>query len=179
LVENSGQIDIKPVSIEDLDLFCSFCRRAYLDHFVYLWEDGGEWYVEKSFSQNVLQKEMADCDNLFFLAWAEGAAVGFLKLKMDPSPNLGEKRGVLELERIYLTAQAQGKGIGKQMLRFSDETAKQNKKGIIRLKTMDSSKASIDFYLRNGFAIYGTDRLDFPLMKPAYRGMLLMEKKVS
>jgi GNAT superfamily N-acetyltransferase len=73
---------------------------------------------------------------------------------------------------------ASGKGIGRQAVKFCIDFAKKKNKQIIWLRSMDSSEA-IYFYERLGFVECGNSRLDFELMKPAYRGMKTFMKKIT
>jgi GNAT superfamily N-acetyltransferase len=72
---------------------------------------------------------------------------------------------------------ATGKGYGRQAVEFCFDYAKNLKKEIIWLKAMDSSDA-VAFYENLGFEVCGTFRLDFPQMKPEFRGMVIMLKRL-
>jgi diamine N-acetyltransferase len=85
------------------------------------------------------------------------------------------KEQALELERIYLTKSASGKGIGSYVLNFIFDFARSKNKKFIWLKVMDSSEA-VNFYKQHGFEICGTHHLDFTQMKPELRGMFIMKK---
>ncbi|HTQ29168.1 MAG TPA: GNAT family N-acetyltransferase, partial [Puia sp.] len=173
------QVNIQAVLPGQLELLASLARQAYLDHFTYLWHDEGAWYSKYSFASGTLEKEMAEDNNRFFMAWLNAFPVGFLKLRLDQP--LGEIPGsrAMELERIYLLSSATGKGIGKALLRHAETMARQYRKEILWLKAMDSSQEAIAFYQRNGFNICGSHRLDSPVMKEEYRGMLILEKTLE
>lgn len=175
-MENTSQIAIQPVSSTELAQLSAISREAYLDHFRYLWTDQGEWYTAASFNPGVLQSEIRDPDNRFFIAVSGYSPVGFLKLRLSQPVAWAPDKEAIELERIYLLASAAGRGFGKTLLQFCFDFASQFHKEIIWLKAMDSSRSSIAFYLKNGFEICGTHRLDFPLMKEEFRGMVVMTK---
>ena len=43
-----------PVSVADVQQLATVARRAYADHYLHLWHDGGVWYMNRSFSADVL-----------------------------------------------------------------------------------------------------------------------------
>ncbi|MBI2731037.1 MAG: GNAT family N-acetyltransferase, partial [Sphingobacteriales bacterium] len=146
------------------------------DHYLHLWYDNGEWYRKKSFSKEILASELTDTNNLFYLAYTENEPVGFLKLRIDAPIEITPKKNALELERIYLTKAASGKGIGRQLVEMSVAIAKKHHKEIIWLKAMDTSNGPIAFYIQMGFELCGTCHLTFEQMKEELRGMVIMKK---
>jgi ribosomal protein S18 acetylase RimI-like enzyme len=169
-------IEIRRVGPADADLLSDVAIRSYSDHYLHLWYDRGEWYIRKSFSVKNLLPELEDSNASFFLIYHHEQAIGFLKLNID-SPLTGqESTEALELERIYLTKAASGKGTGTYVLDFVFDIAMKRNKKMVWLKVMDSSTDAIRFYKNSGFEICGTYHLDFPQMKEAFRGMYVMQK---
>ncbi|MEO7530116.1 MAG: GNAT family N-acetyltransferase, partial [Sediminibacterium sp.] len=69
-----------------------------------------------------------------------------------------------------------GKGIGKNLMLFSEEIATQHKKQGIFLKAMDTSNDALIFYEKMGYTKCGTLVLPFEQMKEEYRGMIILNK---
>ncbi|GAB3539711.1 spermidine/spermine N(1)-acetyltransferase [Pontibacter brevis] len=170
-------IQITPCTPADLYTLQDIAINAYGDHYLYLWYDGGAWYIDRSFSEATIKKELEDQNAALFLIYAEEELVGFLKLNIDQALEGESEEESLELERIYLTKAASGKGIGRQVVDFTVAFARERNKRTIWLKAMDSSK-SVDFYEQNGFEKCGTYRLDFEAMKPEYRGMYILKREL-
>jgi len=167
-------IKIRRIGAANVALLSDVAVRAYSDHYLHLWYDKGEWYIDKSFSVKNLLRELEDENARFSIIYCNEEAVGFLKLNIDAP--LQDEENALELERIYLTKAASGKGIGKFVLDFVFQIAKEQNKNLVWLKVMDSSTDAIGFYKNNGFEICGTHHLDFPEMKEEFRGMYVMRK---
>lgn len=165
---------IRPCTIADLHTLQDIAINSYGDHYLYLWHDGGMWYLDRCFSEVALKKELEDSNAAFFLIYAEEELVGFLKLNIDKETEGYTAQEALELERIYLLKHASGKGIGKAVVNFTKQYAKGRCKKVIWLKAMDSSK-SVNFYEQNGFEKCGTYTLGFETMKEEYRGMFVMK----
>jgi ribosomal protein S18 acetylase RimI-like enzyme len=175
MISNSD-IKIRRIGAARVALLSKTAIRAYSDHYLHLWYDNGEWYIEKSFSIKNLLRELEDENGRFFIIYENDEAVGFLKLNIDAPLAGNENLNGLELERIYLTKKASGKGIGKAVLDFVFQISKEQNKDLVWLKVMDSSTDAIKFYKNNGFEICGTYHLDFPEMKEEFRGMYIMRK---
>ena len=167
-------IQIIPSTIQDLHTLQDIAINSYGDHYLYLWYDGGMWYIDKCFSDAALKKELSDPNSAFFLVYEEDELVGFVKLNINQALDNYTEQEALELERIYLLKRVSGRGIGKALVDFTKQYAREKAKKVIWLKAMDSSK-SVDFYEQNGFVKCGTYTLDFEAMKEEYRGMYVMK----
>ncbi|MCJ8164511.1 GNAT family N-acetyltransferase [Pontibacter sp. E15-1] len=170
-------IRMTPCTTADVYTLQDIALNAYGDHYLYLWDDGGAWYIDKCFSEDALKEQLADPNAAHFLIHAGQELVGFLKLNIDKALDGGSAADSLELERIYLTKSAAGQGIGREALAFTLDYARQRNKRLVWLKAMDSSR-SVVFYEQNGFEKCGTYRLDFEAMKPEHRGMYVLQRKL-
>jgi ribosomal protein S18 acetylase RimI-like enzyme len=171
-----SDIEIKRIGVADVTALSEIAIHSYCDHYKYLWYDEGKWYIEKSFSEENLLHELNEADARFFIIYYSKEAIGFLKLNIN-NPLPDEKNiNALELERIYLTRSASGRGIGKKIIDYTINIAKETDKKLIWLKVMDSSTDAIGFYKKMKFEVCGTAHLNFEVMKPEYRGMYVMKK---
>src|SRR5215471_4248906 len=176
MMVSNKDIEIKKIGVENAAPLSNVAVRAYSDHYLHLWYDKGEWYIDKSFSVKNLAGELKVDNAWFFIIYYRNEEVGFLKLNIYAPFEKEENKNALELERIYLTKAASGKGIGKFVLDVVFQIAKEKNKELVWLKVMDSSSDAIRFYKNNGFEICGTHHLNFPQMKKEFRGMYIMRK---
>jgi len=170
-------LNIERISISEVEKLSEVATRAYFDHYRHLWYDEGEWYAHKCFNVSQLIEELTDSKNLFFFAVLDGRYVGFLKLRPE-NQLAGQDGNGFEVERIYLTNEATGRGVGRALMEFAIEMARQQNKDYVWLKAMDSSQNAIRFYESLGFEICGTSRLNFEQMKTEYLGMVAMRKNL-
>lgn len=170
-------LKIETISISEVEKFSELATQAYFDHYRHLWYDEGEWYANKCFNINQLTEELSDVKNEFFFAILDEKPVGFLKLRPE-NQMAGQVGNGFEVERIYLTNEATGRGVGRKLLEFAIEMAIQQNKDYVWLKAMDSSQNAIRFYESLGFEICGTSRLDFEQMKTEYLGMVAMRRNL-
>jgi ribosomal protein S18 acetylase RimI-like enzyme len=170
-------LKIQVITLADLEILAAVATRAYFDHYKHLWYDEGAWYAHKCFNIKQLAEEISDKKNFFFLIIFDEKPIGFLKLR--PENQLIEQVGNgFEVERIYLSKEVTSKGIGRKLMEFAVEMARQQHKDYVWLKAMDSSQDAIRFYESLGFEICGTSRLDFPQMKTEFLGMVTMMKNL-
>lgn len=178
LYQMNSNFQLKKLSVSDATSLSRIALRAYDDHYLNLWFDNGDWYKSKSFTIEALAAELSNTNSLFYIVYDHNEEAGFLKLNINEALEPYTANDSMELERIYLTANASGKGIGSFLMHHVFETAKQLNKKIIWLKVMDSSTGPISFYQKKGFEICGTTQLSFELMKPELRGMYIMKKSL-
>lgn len=170
-------IELRKVQLTEVETLSKIAIKAYYDHYVHLWFDGGKWYVDKCFNINQLSQEIADLNNEYYLIEEGSFTYGFLKLR--PKNALEQQNGDgFEIERIYLIQEATGKGFGEKVMNFAIQKARDSGKNYIWLKAMDSSEPAIKFYQKLGFQVCGTSTLDFEMMKPEFRGMVRMIKRI-
>lgn len=169
-------LEIQSISITSVEKLSKIATQAYFDHYKHLWYDEGTWYADKCFNTNQLSAELLDRNNHYFLAIFEEKPVGFLKLRPE-NQLIGEFGNGLEIERIYLTKEVTGRGVGRKLMEFAIEFAKKQHKEYVWLKAMDSSKEVIRFYESLGFEVCGSSQLDFSQMKTEYLGMVTMKRK--
>jgi len=169
-------ISMWKLTADDAVALSAIAINAYCDHYLHSWYEGAEWYIEKSFSVSNLEKELADTNAVFYMVFSEDRAVGFIKINIDAAFEDFSKKDAMELEWMYLTNEASGKGIGSHLLQRILGFAKQRNKKLVWLKVMDNNSSVIDFYKKNGFEICGTTRLNFVQMKEEVRGIIIMKK---
>jgi ribosomal protein S18 acetylase RimI-like enzyme len=109
-------------------------------------------YLQKSFNKEQIEKELNENGSTFLLAYSVGELAGYVRLR--ESDELQDKfpgKRLLELQRIYSLKQFIGKGIGKALLNFSINFAKQNNFDILWLGVWEHNQHAIQFYSHFGF----------------------------
>lgn len=113
-------------------------------------------YLEESFSEAQIQRELEHPDSFFYLLEGEGRDLGYLKLNLlgafSDQVNLS---GALELQRIYLLPAAQGRGAGRLLMAKAREVARQHGCARIWLGVWERNERAIAFYHKLGFAEFG------------------------
>jgi ribosomal protein S18 acetylase RimI-like enzyme len=77
----------------------------------------------------------------------DGRILGMVQTAMTP--------GHLDVETVAVAPEAQGKGIGAQLLGFAEEQARAARLPEIRLYTNEAMTENLDYYPRRGFQEVG------------------------
>jgi diamine N-acetyltransferase len=170
-------IKIERSTTKDIPVIISVALQSYLMNYTHLWHDHGVAYMQNCFNNNRLSEEFADKNAAFFLVYQFEEAVGFIKLNISKAANNYPASSSLELERLYLLSKVTGQGIGHQVMQFVVRFAESKNKKTIWLKAMDSSKA-LEFYLKQGFQVFGEAELPFPELKQEHKKILSLFKEI-
>jgi GNAT superfamily N-acetyltransferase len=171
-------------TLRDAALLTTLAKEIYAEHYLYLWLPGGaEWYMEEyAYRMDKVIDDFSNPGTEYFIAMDDGHPIGYIKLVLNALFPGSPTAEALEVERIYIRKSATAKGVGKQLMELAIEKARMLHKKIIFLKAMDSGTDAIAFYERLGYEICGRFQLplpEFELMKPEYRGMVLLKKVVE
>ena len=113
-------------------------------------------YLDRAFNEAQLAKELAEPETEFYFAKAGEETLGYIKINMGQAQtDLKEDEG-LEVERVYVLHEHQGKKIGKSMLDFAIATARERGKAYVWLGVWEHNKPARAFYDRYGFREIGS-----------------------
>lgn len=153
--------------------------RAYDQHYLHLWPQGDSSpYISSSFNLKVLEKEECDKNTLLYIIKLNSEAVGVLKFTLNAILDIFTAEEALYVDKIYIQKEYSGKGIGKKVLRFVQLRAEEIGKKLVWLDAMQKGPA-LNFYLNNGFEIYGETEIRLPTVVEAEKHMYIMVKRLS
>lgn len=157
--------------------------QTYLPHYPHLWYEGGvEWYLNKCFNEQQIEFDLANTFVAYYAICLDGQEVGLLKLVRNKAPLGLDPQTSLYLEKIYFLREFTGLGLGQKTIAWVFEQARNLSIKMVWLMAMDSSHKAITSYEKAGFQQIGTTQLDdkeFQLMKPEYRGMVILKKDLA
>lgn len=133
-------------------------------------------YVEKYFSERVIINEIKNEISRYFIAFEKDEPTGYVKIGSSIQPKKIENHLNFEIERLYVLQKFQEKGIGKKLLDYCEEIARDEKIPVVWLSVWKENSRAIEFYKRNGFEIF--DTVDFYLMDQVYDDYL-MKKEIG
>ncbi len=114
-----------------------------------------EAYIQEAFHPDKLTKELAHKGCLFHFVYDDEELVGYFKLNIGTAQTDVHDPNALEIERIYVLGDHQGKKIGAWMLRKIIEKGKTLGKDYIWLGVWEHNPKAINFYQRHGFIKFG------------------------
>jgi len=113
-------------------------------------------YIDSAFKKDTLLAELENHDTTFYFVHQDKDLVGYLKLnEKDAQSDIKSEEGI-ELERIYVLQDFQGRRIGEWMLNEVKKIASSKKKGFLWLGVWENNQKAIRFYEKYGFSKFGT-----------------------
>lgn len=130
-------------------------------------------YLDKAYAGEKLTAELADDNSEFLFIEHNQQVAGYLKLNWNEAQTEVQGPDALEVERIYLLADYQRLGLGRQLLEYAFDRAEKLGKTRVWLGVWEHNQKALAFYQKLGFTAF-SDHL-FQLGEDAQRD-ILMEK---
>jgi len=150
-------ITIRKCILNDLIDLQEVSYKTFDDTFALLnTESNIKSYLENAFTRDKLLYELTnDYSSFYFIFWGDTLA-GYMKLnEYQVQTDISDPKS-MEIERIYVLNEFQGKGLGKHLLNKAIEIAKKQQKSHIWLGVWEKNNKAIQFYKSNSFYKIGT-----------------------
>lgn len=143
---------IRECSLDDLPVLQRLSHDTYHDTFADMnTESDMNAYLEKAFNLGKLKNELLNKASRFYFIYIDGKLAGYLKLNESPAQTDIHDPSSLELERIYVLSEFQGKSIGRCLMDKAIEEAHKKKKTYIWLGVWEKNTKAFQFYIKHGF----------------------------
>jgi hypothetical protein len=150
-------INLKQVYPYDLDILVSISKSTFYESFQHLNDPiHFDAYCAAAFTPEQLLSELNNPDSEFYFAYDGNTLSGYIKLNYNQAQNEFKGKDSLEVERIYVSAELQGKLIGQKLLNFAVARAIEKALSFIWLGVWEHNPAAIRFYQRHGFELCGS-----------------------
>src|SRR5690606_16865793 len=114
-------------------------------------EENMKKYLDVGFSKDKLITELNDSNSVFYFAILDDNAIGYLKLNFGQSQTELKGEHSVEIERIYVLQEIQGKKVGQMLYDKTIEIAKEENAEYVWLGVWEENPRAIRFYKKNGF----------------------------
>jgi ribosomal protein S18 acetylase RimI-like enzyme len=163
---------IRQAAPDDLELLRDIGIRTFTESFAGFntAEDMSE-YMYHAFHPDRVLSDLSNRDIRIRLAFYEGNVIGYTKTNRGACQSEPLDADHLELERIYVTSEAQGKGVGQMLLDDVVLLARESGFKTLWLGVWERNRGAIRFYERNGFNAFGSH--DFMLGKDRQTDILM------
>ena len=105
------------------------------------------YMLDNFYSQDALRKQMLEAKHVFILVVENEKNIGYISYT-----TILETNGALHLNKIYLVPQLQGKGFGKQMLHYAEDSVKELGAFALELN-VNKYNPALHFYNYNGYTL--------------------------
>ncbi|MET0243383.1 MAG: GNAT family N-acetyltransferase [Flavitalea sp.] len=110
-----------------------------------------EDYISKHLTEEKLSAELDNPDSEFYFALDDEKIIGYLKLNYAMAQTEKNDPEALEVERIYVIPEYQGKKIGQLLFDKALERAREKKPSYLWLGVWEENHRAISFYKKQGF----------------------------
>ena len=145
-------IEIRPIQSSELTILQKIATDAY-------WQTFGESttvennqrFLDEAYTLQQFERELNEANSNYYLAWDGNEAAGFLRMRLSGEVNhlLGDN--TVELQRLYIHPDHQGKKIGSVLMNFALDYASQRKFEWIWLGVWEFNFRAQAFYKKFGF----------------------------
>ena len=150
-------IRFRECTVEDLPELCAFSKEVFYESFRDACSpEDMEAFLRDRYSAGRIRDELLNPDSTFCFLYLNGCLSGYIKINEAPAQTDIHDDSALELERIYVSGKAQGKGCGSYLLEQVTGTAKQKGKEYIWLGVWEKNLKALSFYRKHGFREIGT-----------------------
>ncbi len=150
-------IRFRPCTTEDLQVLCSFSRKLFFEAFRDTCSpEDMDAFLEHTYNADRIRGDLEDPDTAFWFLYLDDAPVGYIKVNEGSAQTDIRDAEAMELERIYVSGEAQGKGLGSYLMDRVIETAGQKGKKYVWLSVWENNFRAIAFYEKHGFRKAGT-----------------------
>ena len=148
---------LKQCVTKDFDTLRELSIKTYYETFAHLnTKDDMDAYLEDAFNVEKLTKQLNDTNSEFYFLYHNDCLAGYLKLNEAPSQTDINDSESLEIERIYVSSEFQGLGLGRFLMEQAIAKAVEKNKKYAWLGVWEKNEKAIRFYKKNGFYEIGT-----------------------
>lgn len=139
---------------KDIPTIQDLAKKSWVDAYAdILKQDQIDYMLDMMYSGEALKKHFENPNFHYYLIRKENQFLGFVGFEFHQEPE------TTKLHRIYFLKEAQGKGLGKEVLEFVKNEAKKNGNRRLIL-TVNKNNSAQKFYEYQGFKIYEEKILD-------------------
>jgi diamine N-acetyltransferase len=145
-------IEIRQAHVDDIPEMREVAIATYQDTFAHFnTPQNMQAYFEQAYNLEILTKELGEENSMLFIASEGNQIVGFARLRESDEVChlLGDN--TVELQRLYVLTQAQGKSIGKFLIQNSLNYATENHYEWIWLGVWERNVKAQEIYNKWGF----------------------------
>ncbi|RYZ28671.1 MAG: GNAT family N-acetyltransferase [Chitinophagaceae bacterium] len=165
-------LSIRLATKDDAVLIADISRKTFYDTFAAdNSKEDMDKFLSEQFTRGRLILEVGAEENIFLLAYIDGAVAGYVKLREGKQPVEIKAEQALEIARLYVLEEFIGHKVGAALMKESIAIAKEKGKELMWLGVWEKNQRAIDFYQRWGFEKFS--ECDFLLGDDVQRDWLM------
>ena len=118
-------------------------------------EENMQKYLEENLSMTQLSNELTNSESSFYFARMDEKIIGYLKVNFGKAQTDFKEDDSIEIERVYVSEEFQGKNVGQNLLNKAIEICIEKNAQSLWLGVWEKNYKAIRFYQKNGFVEFG------------------------
>ena len=178
MIQITQNIALKSITKSDSKKLYDLMKEIYPAAYQHFWKDKGDWYVNNVYSTNNIEKELLEENSEYYFIVFKNEVVGNFRIIWNHKlPGFKNKKAV-KLHRVYLLEKTHGNGLGKTLLTWLENTAKNKGYELVWLDAMDEQPQAFQFYKKQGYRYHSHEFLNFDLLFDDVRKMSQIYKYI-
>ncbi len=150
------QLIFQKCTIDHLDSLIELSRNTFIAAFEAANDpDDFKNYIDTAFHRDKLKAELENSDCIFYFVYVDNECCAYFKLNENDAQTDIKEKEAMEIERIYVLQEFQGRKLGHSMIQEIKKLALGKGKHFIWLGVWEKNSAAITFYLREEFVKFG------------------------
>jgi len=163
--KHTSKIEIRIANKDDAGFIALLGRVTFTETFGHFFRDRQDLlnYYDLTFSVDKIKKSFSKPNNVYWIAFVDGLAVGYAKLKLNSKSKFITEENVCQLQKIYVLKDFLSMKIGFELQSLLLNKATEDGFSKIWLSVLNSNERAFNFYIKNGFTEIGNH--DFQIGK--------------
>jgi len=154
---DATNLTIQPISDDEAEALLAFAKKTFIDAFAqFNSRSNMEIYLAEKFTLAKIKSELATPGSSFFFARVHNEVAGYLKVNVESAQTESIDGRAMEIERIYVAHDYQGKGVAQALFDKALCLAKEYRADSVWLGVWEENPRAIRFYEKCGFEVFDT-----------------------
>jgi len=152
-IKNFMNIRLRRITLRDAAVLATMAQATFYDTFHGTCTEADmQSFLNTYFNLDQTRKELSDPDDLFYFAEVDGVPAGYIRMMEDyRSFEMMEKWKALELKRIYVSKEFQGRKVAQALMDFVLTYAAEHHYEVVWLGVWELNHRALKFYGKYGF----------------------------
>lgn len=147
---------IRRATVADAPMLAGLAERTFRDTFAeYNDPSDMDAYVAEALTAVQFAAEIADPDNVWFVAEVDGSPAGYAKVQSGPAHESVTGAAPIEISRLYAEHRFHGHGVGRSLIDACFDEARGQHAWTVWLGVWEHNARAIAFYEKCGFTRCG------------------------
>ena len=178
MLQITEHIGLKPITEVDATALFTLMNEVYTAAYKHFWKDQGNGYIQRQYGAENIVKELREEQTAYYFIVVNEEVVGNFRVLWNRELLGFPHKKSAKLHRLYLHPKSHGQGIGKTLMNWLENTAKERRYDLIWLDAMDAQPKAFQFYENLGYQYHSHCLLDFKELYDAFRKMSQLYKEL-